>query len=69
MQQQLSGVAGEEETVTGSGGPVDFVREVDGLERGSKVGDHTSQAEEHSLLGNALKAEGVLDDFLNTIPR
>ena len=67
VQQQLSGVTRKEKTVTGSGGPVDFVREVDGLERGSKVGDHTSHAEVHGLLGNSLKAEGVLDDFLNMV--
>ena len=64
VKQELSAVTGKKETVTGSRSVVDLIRKVNGLEGGSKVWDHTSHAEEHGLLGDALEAEGVLDDSL-----
>ena len=64
VKQELSAVTGKKETVTGSRSVVDLIRKINGLQRGGKIWDNTSHAEEHSLLGDALEAEGVLDDSL-----
>lgn len=64
VKQELSTVAGQKDTVTSSGSVVDLIRKINGLQRGGKIWDNTSHAEEHSLLGDALETEGVLDDFL-----
>jgi hypothetical protein len=64
VQHQLGALAGEDQAVTDSGGAVDLVGEVDGLEGGGQVGNDTSRTESESLLGDVLQAEGVLDDFL-----
>lgn len=65
VQHQLSTLAGEDQTLTGSGGVVDLVGEGNGLERGDEVGDDTSHTEVKSLLGDLRKTEGVLDHFLH----
>lgn len=64
VQHELSALAGEDQTVAGSGSAVDLVGEVDGLKRGGQVGDDTGHTNVESLLGDLLKAESVLDDFL-----
>lgn len=64
VQHQLSALTGEDETVTERGSTVDFVGEVDRLEGGGQVGNDTGHTESHSLLGDVLQAEGVLDDLL-----
>jgi hypothetical protein len=64
VQHQLSGLAREDQAVPESGGTVNLVGEVDGLEGGGQVGNDTGHTESKSLLGDILQAEGVLDDFL-----
>lgn len=66
MQKQLSAVAREEDTVAGLGGVIDFVRKVNGLQRGNKIRDHTSETKVHGLLRGTLEAKSVLDNFLES---
>lgn len=69
MKHQLGSLAGEDETITGGGSTVDLVGKVDGLEGSSQVGDDTSHSEVESLLGGALKAKSVFDNFLKVAKR
>ena len=64
VEQELGGLAGEDEAIVTSSGSADLVREVDGLQRSSEVGNDTGHTEVQSLLGDVRKAEGVLDHFL-----
>jgi hypothetical protein len=64
VQEQLSALTGEEQTIAEGSGTVDLIGEVDSLQRGGQVGDDTSHTEVQSLLGDLSQAESVLDDFL-----
>lgn len=64
VQHQLSRLAREDQAITESGSAVDLVGEVDGLQRGGQVGDHTGHTKVESLLGDVAQAEGLADNFL-----
>jgi hypothetical protein len=66
VEHQLSGLTGEHQTITKSGSAVDLVGEVDSLQRGGQVGNNTGHTQVESLLGDAVQAESLLDNFLYT---